>query len=334
MIWLCLAQAYEVDNFTGRYKPLKDSGDVLNTEVNFRLKKALKQVNEKSVMTKLKRALSLEKSCSRDDLYSAVGAELLGGVVGSLERFAEKSPSIAKSNVDEDGKIYEGGNAGGMLSLAGVEPSINLRGHFVGVDKLGHFFDQGHDYYRVSKKTSGSLALKIDTALSYGRRLEEGRYGLVSTGVKSYADLAANYGGYLFWSQLTEGVNPYFKCSGQNWVQIRSFDFKQYVNPGWDEAINCSTYDQDLAKDVAAAQKKLEYKSKNKRKFTCPVSITQCRRMISYYGIRASQIISPTCQTQAKNAKIQDKDDYYSVQPIGTVYKSAPPKQKSGGVKK
>ena len=290
VIGLSFAQAYEVDNFSGRYKPLKDSTSLLNAEVNKRLKEATEKVNEKGVLARVKKSLAFDKSCSTEDLFTAVGDELLGGVVGELEEYAIESSGIIKSNTDTD-RIYRGSkNKGGMLSLAGVEPSINLRGHYIGVDKLGHFFDQGKDYYDVANKTKGTMAQKIDAALAYGNKLENGRFGLMTTGIKSYGDLAANYGGYLFWSRLVEGVNPFFKCNNGNWVQVRDFDWALFVNPAWDEGINCSEYEPEFQADVAASQKKLEFASKNKRKYVCPASIDQCRRMTGYFGTKAKSI--------------------------------------------
>lgn len=318
-IGLSFAQAYEVDNFTGRYKPLKDSTNVLNAEVNKRLKEAAAKVNEKGILAGVKKSLSFDKSCSTDDLFRAVGDELLGGVVGELEEFAIDSSSVAKSNTDKDRVYRTSRNKGGMLSLAGVEPSINVGGHYIGVDKLGHFFDQGKDYYDVAAKTKGTMVQKIDAALAYGTKLENGRFGLMTTGIKSHGDLAANYGGYLFWSRLVEGVNPFFKCNNGNWIQVRDFDWGRFVNPAWDEAVNCSVYDKaEFQADVTSAQKKLEFESKNKRKFTCPVSIEQCRRMTGYFGTKAKSIISPTCHQQAKNTALKDNYDYYSVQPMST----------------
>lgn len=319
-LWLEFTHAYEVDNFTNRYKPLNDSVDILNTEVNARLQEAVKNVNEKGLAARLKNNLTFDKSCSTEDLYSAVRGELAAGIIGALESFAEKNKAIAKSNPKEEGAIYSGSEyKGAMLAFAGIAASINIKGHYIGIDKLGHFFDQGEEYYRVAEKTSGSMAVKINAALAHGKELEEGGLGLRTTGVKSYGDLAANYEGYRFWSQLVTGINPYFKCSNGKWAQVRDFDWSHYVNPAWDEAVNCSGYTQGFSQDVKRAQENLEFQSKNKRKFVCPVSITQCRRMITYYADKASQIIGPTCLNQAKMKSVTDKDDYYSIQPISAV---------------
>ncbi|MES2801431.1 MAG: hypothetical protein V4654_02980 [Bdellovibrionota bacterium] len=336
-VWLGFAHAYEVDNFTGRYKPLADSTAILNAEVNARLKKAVVKVNKKGILSRLKN----NGSCSTADLYSAVSDELVGGLVGSLEDYAvgeledyaEKNKKVHKSNLEEDGIIYSSSAyQGPVLNWLGVEPSINLKGHYIGIDKLGHFFDEGIDYYRLDAKTKGSAQVKIDKILAYGNKLENGNFGLDTTGIKSYGDLAANYGGYLFWSRLTTGVNPYFKCSAGTWVQIREFDWDHYVNPAWDEAVNCSTYVAGFGQDVAKEQKKLELKAGSKKKYTCPVSVTQCRRMVKYYGNKASQIISPTCLNLAKT-KPSDRaeDDYYSTQPISSVPKTRSDQIKNGG---
>lgn len=314
--WLSAGYAYEVDNFTNRYKPLADATKVLNTEVNSRIRFALKAVNETNVNAKLKKNLNFNKNCNTKDLYEAVSDELLAGTVGALEEFATDSKSVAKSDKKNE-KIYKAKHSNTFLDMVGIEPSINLHGHYVGVDKMGHFFDQGKEYYDVVEKTKGSTQQKISAALAHGQKLENGMYGLSTTGVKSHGDLAANYEGYLFWSQLVSGVNPYFKCSDGLWVQIRDFDWGQYVNPAWDEAVNCSVYEKDFAEEVKKNQRNLEFQAKNKHKYVCPVSLTQCRKMIERYGDRASQIVSPTCINLAKSSTPSSaNDDYYATQPV------------------
>lgn len=98
-------------------------------------------------------------------------------------------------------------------------------------------------------------------ALQYGVETEETKYGLgisepvAGTKIFSFGDLATNFAGLKFWSQLTEESNmlgeylnltghpqsaPYFVCNQttKNWEQHRQFDWNEYVTPAWDESIN------------------------------------------------------------------------------------------------
>ena len=59
-------------------------------------------------------------------------------------------------------------------------------------------------------------------------------------GIYSYADLSANYQGYLFFKELTHSKNPYFVCEQDKWKKVRVFDISQYLDASWDERINCN----------------------------------------------------------------------------------------------
>jgi hypothetical protein len=86
---------------------------------------------------------------------------------------------------------------------------------------------------------------------------EHGLKGLTLTGVVSYADLAASYSGFEFWGDLLSFDAPsslvaHDVATGRFAVR-RRFRFADYVTDAWDEAINPSTFDQQLGREVAAA---------------------------------------------------------------------------------
>lgn len=289
--------AYEVDNFTQRYEPLQDSRSVLNEETNLRIKKALELTNAR------------EKECKEATLENYVENNLGGSIVGSMEKFAEKSTAIEKHKSQPD-NIYSSRSlmdkvaSSGMLTLAGLDASININGHYIGTDKLGHFFDEGYSYL-IRFRTKENFEEGVKAAMEYGRNLESGIFGLDTTGIFSNGDLAANYDGFIFWTQLTKGSNPYFKCVDTKWVQIRSFDWADYVKPSWDEAINCSTYRNDsITASVEKQSKTLEEKYKalgSPFKFSCPVSANECVKLKSYYGDKAASILGPKCLNAVRN---------------------------------
>lgn len=291
------SHSYEVDNFTYRYDPLKDSRDVLNDEVN----RLLNQVQE---------TLDSEK-CSSKELLE-VSQDFLGsGVVGVMEEFADESKLIQK-HPEPKKNVYAQGR-GIFLSLVGLNSSINLNGNYVGVDKLGHFFDQGLEYYQIRTR-SKNYDDGIVKALRYGQSLEKGEYGLETTGIYSHADLAANFSGYQFWSQLYEGQNPYFKCQNGKWAQVRKFDFAEYANPAWDEGINCSKFQNPFFEksfnNTLKIYEKASATSGRRRNYRCPVSSNECYKLNKLYGNNASYILHPSCQ----NAVEDPNEEYKSAQ--------------------
>lgn len=272
---------YEVDNFTRRYEPLADARVELNKEVNRLLGEAVKRLNGQMMPV-----------CVDELAYQVAGGFLNGWIVGNLEAYATESPAIQKHKPTRE-HIYSQRDLkskikGFMMTTAGLNVSINVNGHYIGADKLGHFFDQGAEYLVESLRGGGEGA-----ALQLGFLMEEKDFGLSSTGVKSYADLAANYGGFRFWKNLVGGDNPYFKCHGGKWTQVRQFDWADYVTDAWDEAINCSDYSPGTAKAVTAHIEKLE--AGNKGAYTCPISAAVCANLAKHYGAVAKYVLHPKC---------------------------------------
>lgn len=310
---VCAIQAYEVDNFSSRYKPLKDSQDFLDKAVNDAMQAA---IAPKFIKTndhiRNRRKYSSEKpnGCDKNRLRGAINGALASGwVVGKFESLATESKDVEKNLAGDKENIYmyrsgKDKAAGVVLSFAGMEPSINVNGHYIGVDKLGHFFDQGNEYYSMYRKEVPSEN-SVHRSLSYGVSLEDGMFGKATTGVKSHGDLAANYGGFLFWSQLTEGPNPYFICENDAWKQVRDFRWGDYVTSAWDEAINCSEFSgQTFTQGVLARTKELEdmdQKNGKTQRYQCPVSANECVKLRKTYGRNASRILSPKCMSATSN---------------------------------
>ncbi|MNJ92496.1 hypothetical protein D3C87_101680 [compost metagenome] len=290
-----VTEAYEVDNFTERHHPLKDSRDVLNKEVNRRLEQAMKITDARARRNKTGR-------CRDDDLYDAVKSSVGGGVIGSLETFADSNKDVDK-HVEQKSNIYsnrssEDKRSGFVMSVAGLNSSINVNGEYIGADKLGHFFDEGYDYYRQAKRKD-NFQEGIKEALVYGHDLESGMLGFATTGIKSYGDLVANYSGLQFWMSLRGGAKPYFQCQAGKWVQIRDFDFADYVNAGWDEAINCSEYEsptmEEAVREKAKKYEKWSQANSKPKKFVCPVSPKACVKLKELYGPKAENLLGLPC---------------------------------------
>ena len=93
--------------------------------------------------------------------------------------------------------------------LVDLSPTVKVHGAYMGLDKLGHFFQQGHEYfraYREEESRGGGEAARLAKAVRIGVAQERGIYGEAMVGVYSNADLAANYAGMKFYLNLTRPV--------------------------------------------------------------------------------------------------------------------------------
>ncbi len=106
-----------------------------------------------------------------------------------------------------------------------------------GSDKWSHFFRLG---YRYTLHDAGGA--DPHGALAYGLDTELGGVGYRTSGAVSFADLASNYSGYLFFRALLSGPRPYFVREGERLIQIRPFLAREWVEPAWDEYYNPNLY--------------------------------------------------------------------------------------------
>ena len=95
------------------------------------------------------------------------------------------------------------------IFLHDLSPTVNVHGSYMGTDKLGHFFQQGYEYFREYRQAElggrdGRSALS--RAVRLGVSQERGIFGERLIGIYSNADLAANYAGLKFYLNLTRPV--------------------------------------------------------------------------------------------------------------------------------
>lgn len=129
-----------------------------------------------------------------------------------------------------------------------ASPILQLAGVMIGVDKPGHFLAQGFQYYRRYRglPRSWSEAQKLAALRHYGHEMETGNLGVATTGVYSFADLAANWQGFLFHRALFEDVEQdsvqhaaYFRMDAKGRYHLaRPFRWAEWVTSDWDEALN------------------------------------------------------------------------------------------------
>ena len=243
--------AAEVDQFTlppGEPVQLPDSATVLQTEVNRLLRHAIRRANERYMESRPKAdSRWLQPRCDETRLYDALTGALARSVVGQLETFAETSPDIIRRKVLLEQSIYRDFYWQASPTLVFSERMaavIKLNGVEMGTDKLGHFFTEGYSYFLVTEK----LEKNIESGLLFGEWSESVYFGAQTTGVYSFADLTANFQGLRFWNRVLarqsdplsgQTPTPYIECRNSRWTLARTFEWRDYVDSGWNEAINC-----------------------------------------------------------------------------------------------
>lgn len=221
------AFASEIDDFTDYYKPLPDSDEALDRKVN----------------GVIDASLAKAKGCDLNSFGEAVAGELASIRLysGAMERFAWSDPGVKRIKRKLSQSVYAGTPFSRSLigTVYGLDPVISLSGVKMGTDKVGHFVDHGLNLFRMHKsgKTVEELAL-------YSLEEEEGAFGLLTTGIKSYADIAADLDGLRFWQDIFgQGPGPFVQCRAGKLVKVRAFRFGDYVTAAWNEAVNCNDYD-------------------------------------------------------------------------------------------
>lgn len=286
-ILLGSAEASEVDSFTKRYALKDDAAPVLNQLTNVRIEKALRKANKKG-------------NCSQKRLEKSLLKQLKGNVIGGpIEFFVNDSTpdQLDRIHLRRRESIYEGLSflQGRVLKLplGSFGRIVKIGGHIVGADKFGHFFTEGLVYFKKAKKKG------LKSALKWGHKTELGKFGYTTTAVYSRADQVANYSGYLFWKSLykeSSGHGPYFTCKDNKWIQAKSFDWSEFVDAGWDEGINCSSYRNKKIKRIVEGNiKSLESDSESAS--GCPIAqeIEKCQEVVDKYHGIYENLVSKKC---------------------------------------
>lgn len=296
-----ISQAYEIDNYTCRYdKSVTDSTSEVNKETNRRMKEAAEKTNQFGPG-------ATSKKCDAGVMSMFLEDGIASGWMGNMETWADSAP-IPKCKKKKKDSVYAefGILESPMAVAAGLGPVIKVNGVFIGTDKLSHFMTEGKHYYDEYKKTKS-----VKSALDIGNREEHGGYGLRATGIHSYGDLVANYQGFEFWKQVTEGPNPYFKCKDGVWEQARDFKWEDYVNPAFDEGINCNLYSTASMNDkVRAASQTLALKNGPGTIGECPLDHDACKKMATYFKDPEvySTVIHQDCRRIANPAAPPNKE--------------------------
>ncbi|MEY4580317.1 MAG: hypothetical protein RL701_5020 [Pseudomonadota bacterium] len=128
-----------------------------------------------------------------------------------------------------------------------LSPIIQVGGVAMGIDKLGHYLAQGFQYYEYYQQLDPRLTVeaRAQAVRVYGHKQEYAQLGIATGGVYSYADLAANWSGMLFFLALfddvaLEGVTHarLIAPDGHGYKRARAFHWAEWVSADWDEVQN------------------------------------------------------------------------------------------------
>ncbi|GAB6095297.1 hypothetical protein JCM14469_15490 [Desulfatiferula olefinivorans] len=244
--------ASETDSFTDRCAPLPDSTDRLNLMVNEGLDEAVRNANRvaKRRYMQTNYPFSGRKGtdfCNAEDLYRQLRLLFARKFIGQMEADINRLPAGLIMKVDLDHSVYRDfpfEKSPTLVALGTMGALVRVGDHRIGADKFGHFFSEGWTEYTLAYGEPGPDFFK---ALTYGVITESLYYGVLTTGVFSHADLAANLNGMRFYNALLGNGDdpltkhrpePYVKCLNRTWERVRDFDWKDYVDAAWDEGVN------------------------------------------------------------------------------------------------
>lgn len=161
--------------------------------------------------------------------------------------------------------VYGANPFGRPVTLQSLSPTVNLFGVHLGTDKVGHFVGQGYEYYeafRAAERAGQDPAACVGRAVAVGVSEERTYFGLLTVGVYSNADLAANYAGLKFLLNLTRPVlvdgrrlEPMLARRDGLWAVSPDLpaDFlRPFVTDHWDESLNPNFYSDQLRATVRA----------------------------------------------------------------------------------
>ena len=138
-----------------------------------------------------------------------------------------------------------------------LSPTIKMFDIEFGTDKIEHLLQQGWTYYEIRRAelANGKTPADADKkATEWGKLSERTYYGLMSSGVYSNADLAANYAGMRFYEGMTRPLQlnglmrpAILELHDGHWriapnVDLPSTLLKPFISEHLNEAVNPSGY--------------------------------------------------------------------------------------------
>lgn len=307
----------EIDSVTPRKIKLENSLTMINSIVNQRLQEGIEKANSRHAYIEVRQA---DNFCDEEALYNEMRKAIFQSYTASLglkgyaldkqlrTLLARQSYSLSLND-----SIYRDINyiEGFSLKIRELSDVVNVDSHFIGIDKVGHFFAQGWQYFKLTQFERQNL----QQALEWGRQQEAGIFGYKTTGIFSFSDLVANLNGWRFWNKVLvkqddplKGVianffnRPYVSCDIQIMASVNNkkvikaweinsrFDLSDYIDGAWDEGNNCNSYED------AVIEEKVALRIRNvDPDFNCPYIVEYCVEAKDKYGDYAKDVLHPRC---------------------------------------
>ncbi len=248
--------AGEVDPFSANDKQIKDSKSLVNTYLNREIIRILKTYRKRhkkhssceDVSLHIMRNLGTRK-------YGFIRMDALNSALELWVVSNREIDRIPGYGYEEDAydcqSIYAPKLKFFGIWPKAVDPTININGVYFGTDKLSHFLGSGYEYFSryLDKKSKGMDDYGAQLyAIRWGVMMEKTILGLWPVGVFSFADLEANYQGFLMAKDLCDQGALQYKNGA--WELVRKIQFQHYVNPDWDEAYNPNSYSESRQKEI------------------------------------------------------------------------------------
>ena len=302
--------AAEIDSVTPGNLSLDNSIDTINEIINQRIEEGIRKASEKDTF------------CDENALYTELRKAIFQSLIVSwglkgyeLDKQLRDLLVRQSYSLSLNDSIYRDINyiEGLSLNLKELSDVVNINGHLVGLDKTGHFFAQGWQYFVMTDQDKETL----DQAIAWGRQKETGLFGYTTTGIFSFADLVANLNGWRFWNKVLlkqddplKGAianffdRPYVSCDIQIIDSIRNrkiiraweyksrFDLADYIDGTWDEGNNCNSYADPIIEEKVTAR--IRHVDPD---YVCPLVAEHCMDAQDKYGYYAKYVLHPYCLT-------------------------------------
>lgn len=315
--------AAEIDSVTPRNIALDNSLKSINTIFDQRMQEGIEKANAKQGDIE-----DIEKNefCDEEILYTEMRKAIFQSFTASwglkgydLDKQLRVLLAKQSFSLPLNDSIYRDINylEGFSLKMKGLSDVVNIDEHLIGLDKMGHFFAEGWQYFELTQYKEQN----IEQALKWGEEQETGKFGYTTTGIYSFADLVANFNGWRFWNKvllkehdplkgaLSSFFNkPYITCEIQiiasfknkriikAWEENTQFDLLEYVDGAWDEGNNSNNYEDPVIEE------KVNSRINNvDADFTYPALADECLTAQKKYGYYAKHVLNPSCLTATKD---------------------------------
>lgn len=245
------ALAYESDQLTGRANPPADALVPANEELNRLLAQAVATTNQISSCEgtddemHVTLARVVFETVSRLTTVPARGhlPPMIYGIYAAWLETADIDRRTFEERVDIYRKVTFWENA--ILARFGPASTVRFGDVLLGTDKIDHFWEQGYQCFKVSR-----WGQEPEKAIRWSTRMERTIWGLGSTQVFSFADLAANYDGFTFFNDLLEPQSEILRRPDGCVEQVRPFDWSEWVDWEYDEFLNPNAYEPEVLQAI------------------------------------------------------------------------------------